>query len=557
MNDAKLEQLIKPLIKIYDSIELELIKDIAIRLNTYDGIEGTLKWYLDKLQEMRGFNKDNLALIAEYSGKSQKEIKEILKYAGYNMTSFDKYKEYYDDGLLKLNPSLLYDSVAIKNVIDNAIKETNSIMETIQTKAIESAKKSYMKILTDSYIKVSSGVYSYDKAIKMGLSQLAKEGFTGATYKNGKTLSLEATVRRDILTKVRQLVGSIELENAKELGTDLVYVTQHLGARIRTKYTKEDYEVHADWQGKIYKLNGSDDKHDNFYEKTGYGEMLGLCGVNCRHHFYPTFPWEKHPERLDPEENEKEYLKQQEQRRYERKIRMLKREKEIAKQLEDKLELKKINSEIRTFNIKYDKWLEDNSLKRDYNREYIVNVNKIKPKYEMYNHKTEYTIQEEQKLFETINNELDKEINIESKWSGKININNDCSPAKEWNCSITIGSSTLKQEVQHELLHARSISHYGKEEYINYQFEEEATVELLNKQILQKNKMTYYDNAYANMVNKLEEISDIIGIDKFDFAINLFKIRPSKRREWIINLAIENNKKDIILDLLEEAYPKW
>lgn len=69
--------------------------------------------------------------------------------------------------------------------------------------------------------------------------------------------------------------------------------------------------------------------------------------------------------------------------------------------------------------------------------------------------------------------------------------------------------------------------------------------------------MTYYDNAYANMVNKLEEISDIIGIDKFDFAINLFKIRPSKRREWIINLAIENNKKDIILDLLEEAYPKW
>ena len=82
----------------------------------------------------------------------------------------------------------------------------------------------------------------------------------------------------------------------------------------------------------------------------------------------------------------------------------------------------------------------------------------------MYNNKTEYTIQEEQKLFETINNELDKEIDIESKCSGKININNDCSPAKEWNCSITIGSSTLKQEVQHELLHARSISHYGKEE---------------------------------------------------------------------------------------------
>ncbi len=371
MNDAKLEQLIKPLIKIFDSIELELIKDIAIRLNTYSGVKGTLKWYLDKLQEMGGFTKDNLALIAEYAGKSQKEVRKILKYAGYNMTGFDRYKEYYEDNLLKINPSSIYESVAIKNIINNAVKETNSLMETIQTKALESAKNSYMKILTDSYIKVSSGVYSYDTAIRMDLKELAKEGFTGATYKGGKKLSLEATVRRDILTKTRQLAGSIELENAKELGTNLVYVTQHLGARIRTKYTKEDYEVHADWQGKVYMLEGSSDKYDNFYEKTGYGELLGLKGVNCRHHFYPTFEWEKHPERLDPKENEKEYLKQQEQRKQERKMRSLKREKEIAKQLRDKDELKKINSKMKTFNAEYDKWLEENNLQRDYSREYI------------------------------------------------------------------------------------------------------------------------------------------------------------------------------------------
>ena len=87
MNDAKLEQLIKPLIRIYDNIELELIKDIANRLNNYDGIKGSLKWYLDKLQEMGGFNKNNLSLIAEYSGKSQKEVREILKFAGWDSRS--------------------------------------------------------------------------------------------------------------------------------------------------------------------------------------------------------------------------------------------------------------------------------------------------------------------------------------------------------------------------------------------------------------------------------------------------------------------------------------
>lgn len=69
------------------------------------------------------------------------------------------------------------------------------------------------------------------------------------------------------------------------------------------------------WQGKVYMLEGFSDKYDNFYEKTGYGELLGLKGVNCRHHFYPTFEGDTHPERIDAEENEKEYLKQQEQRK--------------------------------------------------------------------------------------------------------------------------------------------------------------------------------------------------------------------------------------------------
>lgn len=371
MNDAKLEQLIKPLIRIYDNLELELIKDIAIRLNTYDGVKGSLKWYLDKLQAIGGFNQDNLALLAEYAGKSQKEVKEILKYAGYGTSKLDKYKSIIDDETLLKNPSSLYEDVAVQNIINNAIKETNSIMETIQTKALESAKESYMKILTDSYIKVSSGIYSYDTAIKQGLKEMAKNGFTGATYSNGKELSLESTVRRDVLTKCHQLAGDIELEKAKELGTNLVYVTQHLGARIRTKYTKEDYEVHAEWQGKVYMIDGSNDKYDNFYEKTGYGEMLGLCGVNCRHHFFATFEGRSHPELINTKENEEAYLKQQEQRKYERRIRQFKREKEVVKQLDDKEELKSINSKYSKFNKEYNKFLEENNLRRDYTREYI------------------------------------------------------------------------------------------------------------------------------------------------------------------------------------------
>ena len=371
MDDGKLEILIKPLLRIYEDLELELIKDIAMRLNTYTGIEGSLKWYLDKLQEIGGFNKDNLALLAEYAGKSQSEVKRILRLAGYDVSKLDKYRDYIDDEQLLNNPTQMYESIAVQNIIDNSIKETNSIMETIQTKALESAKESYMKILTDSYIKVSSGVYSYDKVIKQALKDMAKEGFTGATYKNGKKLSLESTVRRDILTKVHQLAGNIQIEKAKQMKTNLVYVTQHLGARIRTKYTKEDYEVHYEWQGKVYMLDGSSDKYDNFYEKTGYGKLLGLCGVNCRHNFFPTFEGKSHPKLYDEEKNEKAYQKQQEQRRYERQYRALRYQKETAKLLNDKEELKKLNPKMRNFNKEYNQFLEENNLQRNYSREYI------------------------------------------------------------------------------------------------------------------------------------------------------------------------------------------
>ena len=556
MTKLEFEKLIKPLVEIIDDIEIELIYNILERIDNYKEVKGTLKWYNDKLNELKLLEKDSQNTFKERKKRIRDVIEEIAKVCGTKVDNFDKLEDYYNQGLLNVNPINLYNSVSINNLINEAVKDGNDIMNLIQTKALEATKKEYMNILNKSYVETASGAYTYTESIRNAIDKMSENGIAVIHYKNGVNLSIESVVRRDIVTRMNKLVGDVEIQQAKELGTNLVYVDQHLGARVRTPYMKNDYEAHCEWQGKKYMIEGSNEKYDNLYEKTGYGEMLGLKGINCYHNMKPTFEWEKIPDRIDEIENKKEYELLQQQRAFERKMRKLKRKRESYKATNDE-QLDKVSQKYKQESEKFNKWLKENNLTRDYEREYIANANKIKPKYEMYNNKTEYTIQEEQKLFETINNELDKEINIESKWSGKININNDCSPAKEWNCSITIGSSTLKQEVQHELLHARSISHYGKEEYINYQFEEEATVELLNKQILQKNKMTYYDNAYANMVNKLEEISDIIGIDKFDFAINLFKIRPSKRREWIINLAIENNKKDIILDLLEEAYPKW
>ncbi len=47
---------------------------------------------------------------------------------------------------------------------------------------------------------------------------------------------------------------------------------------------------HQVWQGKVYKLTGSEPGYPNLAEATGYGTGAGLKGWNCRHDFYPFIP---------------------------------------------------------------------------------------------------------------------------------------------------------------------------------------------------------------------------------------------------------------------------
>ena len=72
-------------------------------------------------------------------------------------------------------------------------------------------------------------------------------------------------------------------------------------------------------------------------------------------------------------ENKEKYELLQKQRSYERKMRALKREKLIAKETCDKEYVSKINKKIKSTSEDFNKWLEDNNLTRDYNREYVTN----------------------------------------------------------------------------------------------------------------------------------------------------------------------------------------
>ena len=371
MNKIQFDKLLKPLIDIYDEIELDLIKNVLARLETYKSVQGSLDWYLEKLTDMGTLDRDNLKVIKKNKKQIEKVLKNIANKSGTHIEDLDTLTSYYEQGMINVNPKDLFKSVAINNLIDEALKDTENIMNLINTKALESVKEVYMKILNKAYLETASGVKTYTESIREGIKEMAKEGIKGATYESGKTISIEAVVRRDVVTRMNKLTGDTEIEHVKEMGTNLVYVDQHLGARVRTKYMKHDYEAHVEWQGKKYMIDGSNDKYDNFYEKTGYGEMLGLKGINCYHNFRPTWEWEEIPNRIDEVENAETYERLEKQRAFERKIRELKRRKIASKDI-DQEEYTKVTNKLHSTNEQFNKWLKENNLTRDYNREYVV-----------------------------------------------------------------------------------------------------------------------------------------------------------------------------------------
>ena len=372
MTKYEFDNLLKPLVNIYDEIELDIIKDMLTRLETYDDVQGTLKWYLEKINDLKSFERSNQKLINNNKKNIEKVLKSIVEKSGTKVDNFDKLEAYFNKGLIKNNPNILYNSTSINNLISEAFKDSSNIINLINTTAIEGANKVYRDIINKAYIETGSGIYTYSESIRKALKKFAKEGIKTVNYESGVSLTIESAIRRDVVTRVNKLVGDCEIEHAKELDTNLVYVDQHLGARTRTKYMKHDYEAHEEWQGKKYMIVGSSEEYPNLYEKTGYGEMLGLKGINCYHHMRPTWEWEKIPDRIDEIENKERYELLQRQREYERNIRGLKRARLIAKETDDNEYLSKVNKKMKVVNMNFDNWLEKHKLTRDYNREYLT-----------------------------------------------------------------------------------------------------------------------------------------------------------------------------------------
>lgn len=356
-----LDGVAEPLQAIYSELEAKIMSDIARRISKANYLTPTAQWQFYKAEQI-GLSQQYIAQeISQTTGLSQKEVLSMFKSAGIKSSVQDTalQKEMIKLGMLPADSIPLTAMPMFTQVLNaNLIRTNNSLKKLTGTIAIDANGK-LNNYMDQTQLMIQSGGFTTDQAVSMSVDRFAREGITAFDYPRGIHTTIEAAVRRAAVTGVNQATAQISENNADALGTDLVEVTSHSDARPE----------HAVWQGKVYSMSGNSTKYDGLVDATGYGDVTGLCGANCRHSFMPFV--EGVSEKLPKEKyDETTYKNEQIQRYNERQIRSWKKRSETLKA--GGVDASSATSKVSAWQKKQRDFLKETGLTRQYTRERIA-----------------------------------------------------------------------------------------------------------------------------------------------------------------------------------------
>lgn len=322
LSESRIIELERDLLELYAEIENDLLISISKRFSITDELGGTEEWHAQKLSELGAVTKENKKIIASKSKRTVREVDELFTSMSLETVADDEktYVKALDKGYLTKTPPPINESKGIDRIIAKGIKGSEKSINLVNTKALQSSSKDFLKIVNQTFIEVDSGVYSYQTAIRRAVTKLADKGITGQSYKTeaGNIINypLDAAVRREVVTSSLQTARDAQDQRAKEYDSDLFEVTSHSGARPKCAID----------QGQIYSISGDSKKHKAMSE-TSEGQVDGLFGANCRHQKFVYFQGlsTKTYEPVPVKENDKVAAEQTKQRYLENQVKKEKR----------------------------------------------------------------------------------------------------------------------------------------------------------------------------------------------------------------------------------------
>lgn len=364
-------------VEIYENLNQYAVKEIVRRLVKTGYLNKVATNLIYKMQEAGMTMQSIKEEVARHSGMSMKEVSKAFEDAAIEASKEDT-ETYRQAGL---EQSSILTSDVMKNALKTAMLQTNNELRNMTGTMADKSQKIFIDAVDEAYMKVQSGMCTYETAIAEAIRDVSKNGLY-VKYSSGRRDTIETAVRRALMTGLNQGTMRMKIEKMKEMGQDLLVTSQHVGARTGGKFP---YENHSKWQGKVFSLSGKSDKYPSFVEACGWGKGGGIGGWNCRHHIYAYIEGvSRLPEPIDEKENKRVEELNKKQRRIENSIRSKKREllglKEGMKATDnDKLKFElqqqydRSAYELRELNKKYNDFCTDNNLKTWNERKKIVN----------------------------------------------------------------------------------------------------------------------------------------------------------------------------------------
>lgn len=259
---------------LYDELDRAIIADISRRIAKTGRITATAEHQIDKVQQSGMLINEVTKQIAMTSNISEEEVSRLFNEAGIIGIQNDAAP------LLQAGKvANVHLSKQMEQILKANIAKTNGDLRNLTLTTGVTASNAYLEAVNMAFMKVQSGAFDYQTAIREAIKAAAVDG-NFVEYASGKRDRLDVAVRRSVLTGLNQTAGKLTEMFAADMGCEYYETSAHAGAR----------PSHAQWQGRVFKIEGATAEYPNFEDSTGYGSGEGLCGWNCRHSFYPYWP---------------------------------------------------------------------------------------------------------------------------------------------------------------------------------------------------------------------------------------------------------------------------
>lgn len=262
------------LLGLYDELDRAIIADISRRIVKTGGISPTAERQIDKVQQSGLLLKDVTTQIATVANISEEEVQRLFNEAGITGLQNDARPL-----VLAGRQTDVHLSRQMEQLLQANIAKTNGDLRNLTMTTGTTATNAYLEAVNAAFMKVQSGAFGYDQAIRDAIKAAAIDG-NFVSYVSGRKDHLDVAVRRSVLTGINQTAAKLTEMYAADMGCEYYETSAHAGAR----------PSHAEWQGRVFKIEGATADYPNFEDSTGYGTGEGLCGWNCRHSFYPYWP---------------------------------------------------------------------------------------------------------------------------------------------------------------------------------------------------------------------------------------------------------------------------